>query len=100
VHKQCNTNLLVARFKLKDYSTVTSLANIILEGDPRCIKAHFYKGKALYASEMYKEAVTAIKKAYALAPENEEVEKAYKDITEGAKKFSEDEKKKYAKLFK
>ena len=61
VQKQCNTNLLVSRYKLKDYSTVISLANIITESEPDCTKAYYFKGKALYDSQSYKEAVVAIK---------------------------------------
>lgn len=100
VHKQCNTNLLVSRYKLKDYSTVISLANIILESDPKCTKAYYYKGKALYASELYKEAVVAIKGAYMLEPNNEDVKKEYLAIKEGSEKYFANEKKKYSKLFK
>jgi tetratricopeptide (TPR) repeat protein len=99
VHNQCNTNLLVARYKLKDYTTVTSLANIILESDPKCTKAYFYKGKALYALENYKEACIAIKKASALEPNNAEIANVCKEITDGADKYFKNEKKKYSKMF-
>jgi len=100
VNKQCCTNLLVCRYKLKDYGTVTSLADIILESDPKCTKAYFWKGKALFESESYDLAVKAMKKAYLLEPQNEEIKNEYFRIKDGAEKKIAAEKAKYAKLFK
>ncbi len=100
IQKQCNTNMLVCKYKIKDYSTVISLADIIAEYDPKCTKAYYWKGKALYESQLYAQAFKEIKKAHQLEPENEDVTREYNAIKEGYEKFTGDEKRKYAKLFK
>jgi len=100
IKKQCFMNSLICKYKLKDYGTVTALADQIVEMDPKCTKAYFWKAKALYDQEMYQGAVKAIKIAFQLEPNNEEVKKEYEAITTGCENHTKAEKQKYSKLFK
>ena len=67
---QCFLNLIVCKNKQKDYSSLVGVANQILEQYPNNAKALFFKAKAEYELQNYKEASETITKVKSLDPNN------------------------------
>lgn len=97
---QCFVNSIICKFKLKDYKSVMSIADQTLAMEKSCVKAYFWKAKALTLMQEYDAAIDTIRKAVKLEPANAEVLKEFATIKELHNIFLKDQKAKYSKLFK
>ncbi len=66
----CFTNLVVCKFKLKEYQSVIAITEQILDMAPSHAKALFFRGKSQYLVEEFDQSIATLTKLCQLQPDN------------------------------
>ena len=91
----CFTNLVVCKFKMKEYQSVIAITEQIMDMAPNHPKALFFRGKSQYMVEEFDNAIETLTKLCGLEPENQD----FKTELDHAKKLKARELKQQQKLF-
>lgn len=69
------TNLVVCKFKMKEYASVIAISDQIIDMAPNHVKALFFRGKSQYMIEDFDPAVETLTKLCELEPSNADFKK-------------------------
>jgi len=68
----CFTNLVVCKFKVKEYQSVIAITEQIIDMAPNHAKALYFRGKSQYLVEEFEGAIATLTRLCALQPENDD----------------------------
>ena len=89
------TNLVVCKFKMKEYASVIAISDQIIDMAPNHVKALYFRGKSQYMIEEFDEALATLTKVCELEPANDD----FKKELEHAKRLKQADVKKQQKVF-
>lgn len=92
-------NLVVCKFKLKEYESIIGITDQVIEMDERNVKCWYFRGKAFMELREYAKAVDSFAKLVQIDPNHVEGRKEYDNAKKIKKQFLENEHKKYSRIF-
>mmetsp|Transcript_10801 Transcript_10801/g.8053 ORF Transcript_10801/g.8053 Transcript_10801/m.8053 type:complete len:103 (+) Transcript_10801:1517-1825(+) len=95
----CFSNLVVCKFKLKEFDSIIGITDQLIDMDPNNTKAYFFRGKALLEKQEFDQAVESFAKLVQIDPNHVEGRNEYLKAKKVRKEFLEDQSKKFSKFF-
>ncbi|BFZ18347.1 hypothetical protein BsWGS_21386 [Bradybaena similaris] len=92
-------NCAVCCHNLGHFGRTITYCNQALELDRSCVKAHYFKGKALHSLGSFKDATESLKRARNLEPSNSCISKALQSLARSMRDHELFEKNMYSKMF-
>ncbi|CAL1529923.1 unnamed protein product [Lymnaea stagnalis] len=97
--QKVNLNAAMCCYNLKHFRRAITYCNLVLKNDQDCIKAHYFKGKALHGLGSFEDAITSLKAARNIDPSNAAVSSALKSVAKSIKEYQHFEKSMYQRMF-
>lgn len=92
-------NLVVCKYKLKEYSSIIGITDQVIEMDPTNVKCLYFRGKAFLETEEYSKAVESFARLVQIDPNHVEGRKELENAKKIKKQFLDNEHKKYSRIF-
>ncbi|CAG5135787.1 unnamed protein product [Candidula unifasciata] len=92
-------NCAICCHNLSHFGRTITYCNQALDLDRKCVKAHYFKGKALHSLGSFKDATTSLKTARNLDPSNSCISKALQSLARSMREHELFEKNMYSKMF-
>ncbi|CAG9782235.1 unnamed protein product [Diatraea saccharalis] len=97
--QNCHLNLAACFVKLENYSLCVKACTEVLENDSRNEKALYRRGQANFALKNYDAALSDLKQAEQVSPNNKAVQKLLEQVRYSKKKYNEVQKQRLSKFF-
>ncbi|KAL0879238.1 hypothetical protein ABMA27_003019 [Loxostege sticticalis] len=97
--QQCHLNLAACYMKLDDYTNCVKSCSEVLETDSRNEKALYRRGQANFALKNYDAALSDLKQAEKVSPNNRAIQKLLEEVRSSNKSYNDIQKQRLSKFF-
>ena len=95
----CFMNLVVCKHKMKQYQSVVSITDQVMEMDPNHVKCLYFRGFALLEVQEYDQAVECLQRLVHVDPSNQDGRNLFERAKKVRKDFRDAAHKKLSKMF-